>query len=99
MAPFGAIVSFASSDASPVQFPARALFGRAPGARLHGLLVFAQLQRERTASRDLGRLAALVADGSLDCSIDREASWREAADAIGALTDRRISGKAVLTVD
>jgi NADPH:quinone reductase len=99
VAPFGAIVSFASSDPAPVEFPARAFFGRAPGASLHAFYLFGVLARERTASRDLARLAELVADGRLDCSIDHEASWREAADAIEALLDRRIAGKAVLRVD
>jgi NADPH:quinone reductase-like Zn-dependent oxidoreductase len=99
VAPFGAIVSFASSDRTPVEFPARALFARAPGARLHGLYVFAQLQRERTGTRDLGRLLELVADGRLDCSIDHEASWQAAAQAIEALIERRIAGKAVLHLD
>ncbi len=99
VASFGAIVCFASSDTSAVQFPTRAFFGRAPGARLHGLFLFAQLQRERTGTRDLGRLLELVAAGSLDCSIDRETSWREAAGAIDALLERRIAGKAVLRVD
>ncbi len=96
---FGAIVSFASSDQAAVQFPTRAFFGRAPGARLHGLLLFVQLQRERTGSGDLGRLAQLVAKKRLDCSIDLEASWREAPAAITALLERRIAGKAVLRVD
>jgi NADPH:quinone reductase len=99
VASFGAIVSFASSDQSPVEFPARMFFGRAPGARLHGLFLFAQLQRERTGSRDLERLLALVADGRLDCSIAHEASWHDAAEATAALMDRRIAGKAVLRVD
>jgi NADPH:quinone reductase-like Zn-dependent oxidoreductase len=98
VAPFGTVVSFASSDPAPVQFPARALFGRAPGARLHGFYVFAQLQRERTGTYDLQRLAQLVADGELDCSIEREASWRDAATAIDALLERRVAGKVVLHV-
>jgi NADPH:quinone reductase-like Zn-dependent oxidoreductase len=99
VAPWGTVVSFASSDQTPVQFPTRAFFGRAPGARLYGLLLFVQLDRERTGARDLQRLAELVAQGRLRCSIDREASWREAAAAIAALLDRRIAGKAVLHVD
>jgi NADPH:quinone reductase-like Zn-dependent oxidoreductase len=99
VAPFGAIVSFASSDPAPAQFPTRAFFARAPGARLHGLYVFAQLQHERSGSRDLGRLVELVAGGQLHCSIDYEASWRAAPEAIAALMDRRIAGKAVLLVD
>jgi NADPH:quinone reductase-like Zn-dependent oxidoreductase len=96
---FGAIVSFASSDTNPVQFPTRSFFGRAPGARLHGLFLFGQLRHERSGTRDLGRLSELVASGRLDCSIDLEASWREAPEAIAALLERRIAGKAVLRVD
>jgi NADPH:quinone reductase len=99
VAPFGVVVSFASSDQQPVSFPARAFFGRAPGARLHGLLLFAQLQHEASGARDLRHLAELVAAGRLDCSVDLETSWREAAGAIAALIDRRVAGKAVLRVD
>jgi NADPH:quinone reductase-like Zn-dependent oxidoreductase len=95
----GCIVSFASSDQAPVSFPARAFFGRAPGARLQGLYVFAQLQHERSGTRDLGRLVELIAERRLECSVDHEASWREAPAAIDALMQRRIAGKAVLHVD
>jgi NADPH:quinone reductase len=99
VAPFGTVVSFASSDTGEVQFPARAFFARAPGARLQGLYVFAQLQHEGSGTIDLGRLVELVAEGRLDCSIDHEGSWRQAAQAIEALLARRIAGKAVLHVD
>lgn len=99
VAPFGAVVSFASSDQDPVSFPTRSFFGRAPGARLQGLYLFAQLRRERSGARDLGRLAELVAAGRLDCSIDHEASWRTAGEAIAALMGRRVAGKAVLSVE
>jgi NADPH2:quinone reductase len=99
VASFGAVVSFASSDPGPVEFPTRAFFGRAPGARLHGLHLWSHLRRERTGSADLGRLAELVATRRLDCSIALEVSWRDAAEAIDALMQRRISGKAVLLVD
>ena len=95
----GVVVSFASSDADPVSFPARTLFGRAPGARLHGLFVFEEIERTGTGGHDLGRLAALVAAGELDAQIDLEASWREPAPAIAALLQRRLAGKAVLHVD
>jgi NADPH:quinone reductase len=99
VAPFGSIVSFASSDTSPVGFPARSFFGRAPGACLHAFYLFGVLEREPTGKQDLGRLAALVAEGRLACSIDHEGSWRDASEAIEALLERRIAGKAVLRVD
>ena len=95
----GVVVSFASSDPEPVSFPARTLFGRAPGARLHGLFVFEEIERTGTGGSDLARLAALVAAGELDTQIDLEASWREPGPAIAALLDRRVAGKAVLHVD
>lgn len=95
----GTIVSFASSDQAPAQFPTRDLFARAPGARLYGFYLFAELAHRRSGSRDLGRLADLVDAGKLHCSIDHEGSWRDAPEAIQALLDRRISGKAVLQVD
>ncbi len=95
----GTVVSFASSDPAPVEYPARALFGRASGARLVGLMLWTHLARDGSGARDLGRLAALVAQGRLDCSIDLESSWRGAADAITALMERRVAGKAVLLVD
>lgn len=95
----GTVVSFASSDQAPVQFPTRSLFGRAPGARLYGLFLFAELERGFSGARGLRRLAELVAAGRLDCSIDHLASWREAPRAIEALMHRRIAGKAVLEID
>jgi NADPH:quinone reductase len=95
----GTIVSFASSDPSPTEFPARAFFRGAPGARLYGLFVFHELDKRGGAGIWLSRLAALVAAGDLDPQIDLEVSWREAGDAIRALTDRQIAGKAVLNVD
>jgi NADPH2:quinone reductase len=94
----GTIASFASSDPTPTEFPARAFFRGASGARLYGLFVFHELDKRGGAAASLGRLAGLVASGKLDPQIDLEVSWREAADAIHALTERRIAGKAVLHV-
>ena len=95
----GIVVSFASSDQSPTQFPARSLFVGAAGARLYGLYVFHELDHRGGAAPLLTRLAALVAAGELDTQIDLQVSWRDAAQAIRALTDRQVAGKAVLHVD
>lgn len=95
----GVVVSFAASDPDPVGFPARSLFGRAPGARLHGLYVFEEIERTGTGGSDLARLAGLVAAGELDTQVDLEGSWREPGPAIAALLERRVAGKAVLHVD
>jgi NADPH:quinone reductase len=97
--PGGTIVSFASTIPEPVSYPARELFARAPGARLYGFYIFAELEHTRSGSTDMRRLADLVADRRLDPQIDVTLSWTDAAQAIDALLDRRINGKAVLTVD
>ncbi len=99
VAPGGTIVSFASTVPEPVSYPARELFARAPSARLYGFYLFAELEHTRSGSTDLRRLADLVAAGRLDPQIDLTLSWRDAAQAIEALLDRRVNGKAVLTVD
>ena len=100
VAPDGTVISFANSDPSAhVEYPTRSLFGRAPGARIYGLLVFPELAKRRGATGMLERLVSLVAAGRLDPHIDLEASWRQPGDAIEALLDRRVAGKVVLHVD
>lgn len=99
VAPGGTVVSFASTVTEPVSYPTRELFARASRARLYGFYVFAELEHTRTGGADLRRLADLVAAGKLDPQIHLTLSWREAAEAIEALLDRRVNGKAVLTVD
>lgn len=96
VAPLGTVVSFARTDEQDVTFPTSALFRDAPGATVYGLYVFAELPRRAGGGEDLARLAGLVANGDLTPAIDLETSWREAPDAIAALLDRRIAGKAVL---
>jgi NADPH2:quinone reductase len=99
VAPFGTVVSFARSDEQDVMFPTSALFRDASGASVRGLYVFAELPRRAGGGEDLARLAQLVADQELHPQIDLEASWREPRQAIEALLDRRIAGKAVLRID
>ena len=100
VAPDGTVVSFASTATEETSFPTRELFGRAPGASVRGLLVFPELRRSAGAgTRLLTTLADLVAAGKLDCSIEREASWRDAGEHVTALIDRTVTGKVVLHVD
>jgi NADPH2:quinone reductase len=99
VAPRGTVISFASTVTEPVSYPTRELFARAPGARLYGLYIFSELEHTRGAGFDLRRLAELVERGSLDVQIDLISSWTDAGQAIEGLLGRRISGKAVLTVD
>ena len=94
----GTVVSFASTTMETT-FPTRSFFGRASGAQLYGMMVFTELAKRASGTQDLARLAALVAAGELDCSIEREASWREAGEQVQALLDRAVTGKVVLNVD
>jgi NADPH:quinone reductase-like Zn-dependent oxidoreductase len=98
VAPTGTVVNFAATVPEPVSFPTRELFGRAPGARLYGLYIFAELEHTRSASADLRRLADLIAEGLVDPQIDLDASWEQAGTAIEALLERRVNGKAVLRI-
>jgi NADPH2:quinone reductase len=99
VAALGTVVSFASTVPEPVSYPTRELFSRAPGARLYGLYIFAELRHSRSGATDLRRLADLVAAGRLDPQIDQVSSWEQAGAAIESLMGRRVNGKAVLTVD
>ena len=99
VAPGGIVVSFASTVTEPVSYPTRELFARAPGARLYGFYIFSELDHTRSGSTDLRRLADLVAAKKLDPQIDLTLSWTDSAQAIQALLDRRVNGKAVLTVE
>jgi len=96
VAPFGTVVSYASTVTEPVTYSTRTLFGRAPGAKVVGFLVFRYV---RDGAATLTRLANLTADGRLQPRIDRVASWREAPQLLQDLVDYKIAGKAVLTVD
>ena len=70
---------------------------RAPGACLHILNLYHELERE-PASLGLQRLVRLVGDGKLTPHIGAEADWREIGQVAQALLDRRFPGKAVLHI-
>ncbi|HTX09904.1 MAG TPA: zinc-binding dehydrogenase [Solirubrobacteraceae bacterium] len=99
VAPGGTVVSFASTVTEPVSYPAREFFARAPRAQLYGFYLFDIIDHTRSGAVDLRRLADLVAEKRLDPQIDLTLPWTEAAQAIEALMDRRVNGKAVLTLD
>ncbi len=94
----GMVVSLGNSANEDSTLSARWLYRGAPGARVYGFFVFAELARTRSAARDLRTLTELVAAGPLDPQIALEASWDEAESAISALVDRNVAGKAVLHV-
>ena len=99
IAPGGTIVSFGNSSREPTTFDVSGFYGRASGARLEAFLIFADLARHGGGAQDLRTLAGLVAHDRLDPQITLETSWKDAADPIEALLDRRLAGKAVLLLD
>jgi NADPH2:quinone reductase len=97
VAPAGIVIAFGFSSGEPTTFDV-SRFYRRRGARLYGLSVFDEIDRHRSAVRDLRFLAEEVAAGRLDPQVSLTASWREAGSALEALVERRVRGKAVLTV-
>jgi len=98
VAPDGTVVAFGASSPEPTTFDVSRFYNRG-APRLYGLRVFDELARTRSAQRDLRLLATELAAGRLDPQIDLTTSWREADTALAALIDRRVAGKAVLTID
>jgi NADPH:quinone reductase len=98
VAPRGIVVSFGNSSGAPTTFDVSRFYPRS-GARLYGLRVFDELERHGSGGRDLRFLADALAEGRLDPQIGMTASWREPAPALEALIERRVRGKAVLTID
>lgn len=95
LAPNGICVIYGTTAGSEVLFNAAAFY-RAGGARLYGLVLFHEL-RTTPASVGLARLAALVAQGSLRPLIEIEASLDQLPAIAQQLTDRKFTGKAVIT--
>ena len=93
----GTLVTFGASAEDDAAVHPRALYGQ--GATVQGLLVFRELARDASGTRDFGRLLGLMAADRLDGQVVREASWREAGSELGALLELRVAGKAVLHVD
>jgi NADPH2:quinone reductase len=98
VAPEGTVVAFGNSSRAPTTFDVSAFYPRS-GAQLYGLRVFDELARHRSGRRDLTLLAAELAAGRLDPQIALTASWRDPDGAVAALMERRVEGKAVLTID
>jgi NADPH2:quinone reductase len=96
LAPGGTCVSFGVSSAPEVAFDARSFY-LTGGASLYGFILFHEVLA-RPASGGLARLAALVAEGSLEPRIELEAPWEGIGAVAERLTNRGYAGKAVLRV-
>jgi NADPH:quinone reductase len=93
VAPEGTVVAFGASSPEPTTFDVSRFYGRG-GSKLYGLRVFDELAKHRSGVRDLELLLA----ARLDPQIDLVTSWEDHHTAITALMERRVAGKAVLTV-
>jgi NADPH:quinone reductase len=98
VAPAGIVIAFGISSGEPTTFDVAGFYNRR-GARLYGMRVFHELDRHHSAVRDLRFLAEEVAAGRLDPQVSLTVSWREAGPTLQALMERRVRGKAVLTID
>jgi NADPH:quinone reductase len=98
VAPWGTIVTFGNSSSEETTFDVSPFYAL-PGARLIGLRVFDEVDRHGSGVRDLRLLAERVATGRLDTQISVTRSWREAGPTLDDLIERRVRGKAVLTID
>ena len=93
VSPDGTVVSFGNSSNEPTRFDARGFYRRGrPTMRGYELL------EGRLGTAGIARLVELVSSGRLRVEVGLEVPWTEAASAVTALLERRVRGKAVLTL-
>lgn len=97
VAPYGTVVTFGNSSGEATAFDARAFYRRG-GPTLRGFFVTRELLEGRIGTRKLQELVELAASERLRSEIGLRVGWTEAASAVEALLERRVPGKAVLTV-
>ena len=93
----GTIVTFGASSPDPTTFNTSDFYNRG-GPRLYGLRVFHELEFHGSGPRDLRLLVNELAAGRLDPGIGLTGSLWDPDEPLQALLDRRVAGKAVLTV-
>jgi NADPH:quinone reductase len=100
VAPGGCVVTYGCASGERTTFDVRDFYRRS-GARLHGFQLFPELQRAGpgTAAHDLDALARMVATNHLEVRIGMEVPWDRAPEAVQALLDREVVGKAVLRIE
>jgi NADPH:quinone reductase-like Zn-dependent oxidoreductase len=97
LAPEGVLVSFGNSSNEPVTFDPRTFY-RKGAPRIVGYFVTRELLEGHLGTAQLADLSNRVASGALRSDVDLVLPWERAAEAIDALMERRVNGKAVLTV-
>ncbi|MET9929528.1 MULTISPECIES: zinc-binding dehydrogenase [unclassified Streptomyces] len=90
MAKDGVVVSIGSASGAPTVL--------GPSHLLANRLTLVGYQDAGDSAADLAHLVDLLAQGRLRASVDRVDDWKAAGDAATALLERRVRGKAVLTV-
>lgn len=95
--PGGIVVIFGNSSAEPTSI-SFADFREHPNARIQSFFSFSSEPEERFAP-DLALLVSLVATGALKPHYSTERSWRDLAQTMLDLRDRRVTGKAVFRVE
>ena len=97
VSPDGTVVSFGNSSNEPTTFDARGFYRRGRPT-LHGYFVTYELLEGRLGTAGIATLVELVSSGRLRVEVDLEVPWNEAAVAVTAVLERRVRGKAVLTL-
>jgi NADPH:quinone reductase-like Zn-dependent oxidoreductase len=92
----GTVVAFGASSPEPTTFDISGFYNRG-GPTLYGLRVFHELEFHDSGVRDLTFLVGELAAGRLDPQIGVTGSLWEPDDALRALMDRKVPGKAVLS--
>ena len=93
----GIVAMFGNSSGQESTVAFQPLVGR-PNARLYSFFVF-ESGEPPTFGQDLGVMAQEIAAGRLHPQIGLEASWRDPLEALAALRERAMEGKAILLVD
>jgi NADPH:quinone reductase-like Zn-dependent oxidoreductase len=97
ISPDGTVVSIGNSSKEPTTFDARGFYRRGRPT-LRGYFVTYELLEGRLGTGELARLVELVSSGQLRVEVGLVVPWIDAASAVMALLERRVRGKAVLTV-
>ena len=93
LAPGGIVVSIGAASGEPTVFPP----GSTIGPR-RTLVSFQMGYEGGPVGADLAYLVGLLAAGALDPQIAWRGSWERAGEAVQALLNRQVNGKAVLTI-
>ncbi len=97
VSPDGTVVAFGNSSNEATSFDPRGFYRRGRPT-MRGYFVTHELLAGRIGSPRFDELVGLVTSGRLRSDVDLVVPWTEAASAVDALLERRVRGKAVLTV-